>query len=113
MIPALCCLCGTVREVSRQAVRIQDGTRKLKCETCGVMTTHAAVFGGEDWCERRRGPPDVVAELGVQVVHVDADLPQPVIYIPDKAVVFVSTTAEPEERDDWIAGLLRVVIGKR
>lgn len=54
MIPALCCGCGTQREVSRQAFTT-SGNRRLKCETCGAMTMHALVFGQDiynDWRER-------------------------------------------------------------
>jgi hypothetical protein len=53
VIPALCCVCGTQREVSRQAMQNYERVRKLKCATCKVMTAHAGVFGpGTDWREQ-------------------------------------------------------------
>ena len=52
MIPALCCVCGTAREVSHQAITLSEN-RRLKCATCGRMTMHAQVLpaGAYDWRE--------------------------------------------------------------
>lgn len=55
MIRALCCECGTLREVSQQAFT-NSGNRRLKCETCGEMTMHALLLGPrmyqDDWREK-------------------------------------------------------------
>jgi hypothetical protein len=80
MIPALCCVCGTQREVSRQAVRGELGTRKLKCLTCGCMTTHAAVFGrpAGDWRERENGRIGIPADARVSSSKLDGEKSVPV-----------------------------------
>lgn len=72
MIPALCCTCGTLREVSRQAFTI-SGNRRLKCATCGTMTMHALVLNRGwpyDWREdantRHENRDDIFDRAGSQ-----------------------------------------------
>lgn len=68
MIPALCCICGTVREASRQAFRTPDVVRRLKCATCGSMTVHAGVWGyaGEDWRDQSNAATTREAARGLR-----------------------------------------------
>lgn len=52
-IGALCCECGSLREVARYA-NTTSGNRVLKCVTCGGRTMHALVIGPtlyNDWRE--------------------------------------------------------------
>ena len=46
-VTALCCVCGTAREVSRWMWTI-SGNRRLKCATCKAMTMHALVSDRDD-----------------------------------------------------------------
>lgn len=54
-VPALCCECGAMRKVGRNAgLALHDSgdirgrmTKELRCEPCGTMTTHALLRTGE------------------------------------------------------------------
>lgn len=80
MIPALCCRCGTARQVSRGSITISTN-RTLKCTTCGQRTMHALVVpdprdspgdwrAQHDWREEanveRRNLDGIYDEAGTQ-----------------------------------------------
>lgn len=113
MIDALCCACGTIRQVSRQAYT-SSGNRRLKCRSCGAMTMHAMVLGlgwPHDWREdanaRHENWDDRFDLAGSQppLPEAPAEVPsRPVKADPFDAVRALGT------RVYWVMGLEEEVI---
>lgn len=108
-VDALCCACGNVRTVARQAVTLTHN-RELVCRPCGARTMHAIVLpsGVCDWRERENAtrpaivhvdPLDAMRSLGWIVVEVEG-LAVPVAAVRRLGLVVVRVGAS-EDQIGW------------